>query len=51
MLSAAPDLPAWRVREILEATAKDLESPGKDTRTGAGLVNALSAVRAAREEN
>jgi subtilisin family serine protease len=50
MLSAAPDLPAWRVREILEATARDLDAPGKDTRTGAGLVDALAAVRAAGQK-
>jgi subtilisin family serine protease len=49
MLAAAPDLPAWRVREILEATAADLDAPGKDVRTGAGLVDALRAVRAARD--
>jgi subtilisin family serine protease len=47
MLSAAPDLPAWRVRELLEATAADLDAPGKDARTGAGLVDAFAAVRAA----
>jgi subtilisin family serine protease len=50
MLSAAPDLAAWRVREILEATARDLDVPGKDTRTGAGLVDALAAVDAARAD-
>ena len=49
MLSAAPDLPAWKVRELLEATAKDLEEKGKDTRTGAGLVRAPEAVKAATQ--
>jgi subtilisin family serine protease len=49
MLSAAPDLPAWRVREVLEATAVDLDAPGKDVRTGAGLVDALAALRAVRD--
>jgi subtilisin family serine protease len=49
MLAAAPELPAWRVRELLESTARDLEPTGKDNRTGAGLVDALAAVRAARE--
>jgi hypothetical protein len=47
MLSANPRLPAWRVREIIEATAVDLDVPGKDPRTGAGLINALEAVKSA----
>jgi subtilisin family serine protease len=47
MLSANPQLPAWRVREILEETAVDLDVPGKDPRTGAGLINAFEAVKAA----
>ena len=49
ILSANPELPAWRVKEILEATARDLEKKGKDTRTGAGLLNAYKAVKAARK--
>jgi subtilisin family serine protease len=49
MLSAAPELPAWRVKEILEETATQLGGPGKNNRAGAGLVNALEAVRAARK--
>ncbi len=48
MLSANRDLPAWRVREIMEATATDLGDKGKDSRTGAGLANAFEAVRAAQ---
>jgi subtilisin family serine protease len=48
ILSAAPELPAWRVKEILEATAREIPPAGKDTRTGAGLVDAYAAVRAAR---
>jgi subtilisin family serine protease len=47
MLSANPDLPAWRVKEILEATATDLGPKGKDNDTGAGLLNAFAAVKAA----
>jgi subtilisin family serine protease len=47
MLSAHPELPAWRVKEILEATARDIGEEGKDNRTGAGLVNAYEAVKAA----
>ncbi|NUN48710.1 MAG: S8 family serine peptidase [Candidatus Brocadiae bacterium] len=49
MLSAAPELPAWRVREILEATAADVGEKGKDNRTGAGLARAWEAVRGAEE--
>lgn len=49
MLSAAPELPAWRVKEIFESTAKPFGGTGKNNRTGAGLVDALEAVRAARK--
>ena len=45
MLSANPDLTAWRVKEILESTAKDLGPKGKDNNTGFGLLNALAAVK------
>jgi subtilisin family serine protease len=48
MLSAAPSLPAWRVKQILEETARDLEAPGRDVRTGSGLIDAFAAVRRAR---
>ncbi|MEN8144620.1 MAG: S8 family serine peptidase [Gemmatimonadota bacterium] len=47
MLSANPDLPAWRVKELMEQTARDLGPEGKDNRTGAGLVDAFAAVKAA----
>jgi len=50
MLSAAPTLPAWRVRLILESTATDLGQPGKDNLTGAGLIDAFAAVNAAIDE-
>jgi hypothetical protein len=42
--SARPSLTAWEVRRILEATATDLDAPGKDNHTGAGLVNAHAAL-------
>lgn len=47
MLSANPTLPAWRVKEIMEETARDLPPSGKDNATGSGLIDALAAVRAA----
>jgi len=50
VLCANRDLPAWRVKTILEETASDIDPPGKDPRTGAGLVNALEAVRKALVE-
>ena len=48
VLSAAPTIPGWKAREIIEATARDIAPAGKDPRTGRGLVDALAAVRAAR---
>lgn len=50
VLSAAPELPAWRVKEILEETATPVGGKEKNPRTGAGLVNAFRAVEAARAE-
>ena len=50
MLSGNPELTAWRVKEILEATATDIGAKGKDNDTGAGLLNALAAVKAAMAE-
>ncbi len=50
MLGANADLLAWRVKEIMEATATDLGEAGKDNVTGAGLINAFAAVEAAIAE-
>ncbi|MFQ5845484.1 MAG: S8 family serine peptidase, partial [Planctomycetota bacterium] len=47
IVSAAPEITPWRIREILERTARDLPPRGKDPRPGAGLVNAYRAVREA----
>jgi subtilisin family serine protease len=48
MFAAAPELPAWRVRQIMERTARDLGPPGKDNDFGAGLMDAFAAVSEAR---
>ena len=48
VLSVNRDLTPWRVKALLEQSARDLEPKGKDARTGAGLVDALAAVKAAR---
>ena len=47
ILSAHPELPAWEVKSIMEATARDLPPVGRDNRTGSGLIDAAAAVRAA----
>ncbi|HKS07254.1 MAG TPA: S8 family serine peptidase [Gemmatimonadaceae bacterium] len=51
VLSAAPSTPAWRVHQILEATARDLGPPGKDNNFGSGLLDAFAAVQRARAEH
>lgn len=45
--AAAPELPAWEVKAIIESTATDLGAAGKDTRTGWGMLDAYAAVREA----
>ena len=47
ILGAKPELTPWRVKEILEQTAKDIAPRGKDPKTGAGLVDAYKAVKLA----
>ena len=48
VMSAAPTLPGWIARELIESTARDIGPGGKDPRTGRGLIDALAAVRAAQ---
>lgn len=48
MLSANPELAAWRVKELMEATCRDLGPEGRDVAFGAGLLRAHEAVQAAR---
>ena len=49
MLSGMPSLPAWRIKEIMEQTARELGPPGKDNDFGAGLIDAFAAVSMARQ--
>ncbi|MCH7903899.1 MAG: hypothetical protein IH944_04945 [Armatimonadetes bacterium] len=35
---------SMRIMQILEATARDIDPPGKDASTGAGLVQAYAGV-------
>jgi len=50
MLSANPELNAWRVKVLMEQTCKDIGAKGRDFVFGAGLLQAADAVRAARRE-
>lgn len=48
MLSVNPELTAWQVKSLMEQTCKDLGEEGRDTKFGAGLLQADDAVRAAK---
>lgn len=50
VLSERPSLTVWRVRELIERTARDLGPAGKDNEFGHGLVDAYAAVVMARAE-
>jgi subtilisin family serine protease len=49
MLSVNPDLHAWQVKSLMEDSCTDIGEPGRDAKFGAGLLNALEAVRAAKQ--
>lgn len=49
IMAEHPAMPVWRVRAIIEETARDLGAPGKDNEFGHGLPDAHAAVRRARE--
>ena len=51
MLSANPELNPWETSEILRNTASDLGPVGTDYKFGAGLIDAMAAVRAAKKRN
>ncbi|HEY0304520.1 MAG TPA: S8 family serine peptidase [Longimicrobiales bacterium] len=45
LLSARPGTPAWKISEILQSSARDLEPAGKDNRTGRGVIDITAALR------
>jgi subtilisin family serine protease len=47
VLQKSPGLTPAQVREVFTTTALDIEAPGPDRDSGAGIVNALAAVRKA----
>ena len=47
LLSLHPDLSLEELVELLTGTAEDLDAPGPDPATGAGLVDAGAAVQVA----
>ncbi len=49
ILSINPELNPWQVSKILHQTAIDLGEEGQDYKFGSGLIDALSAVRAAKK--
>ena len=50
MLSVNPELNPWEVSKILRESATDLGPNGHDYKFGAGLIDALAAVRAAKKK-
>ena len=48
ILSVNSELNPWEVSKILRESATDLGPIGLDYKFGAGLINALAAVRAAK---
>jgi subtilisin family serine protease len=51
MLSVNPELNPWVISTILRETASDLGPTGTDYKFGAGLIDALAAVREAKKRN
>lgn len=49
MLEANPQLPVWHLKQLMEATCKDMGKPGRDTAHGAGMLQADKAVKAAMQ--
>ena len=44
LLSAQPGLTAWRVKQLLESSARDLGAAGRDNETGSGLIDVAAAL-------
>ena len=51
ILSVTPELNPWEIKKVLVESATDLGPKGHDLKFGAGLINALAAVRAAKKMN
>ncbi len=49
MLSANPEMNPWQVKALMIQTCTDIGKKGHDDKFGAGLLNALEAVRAAKQ--
>ena len=47
VLSVNPEINPWQLKELLEETAIDIGPKGRDTQYGAGLIDALAAVKQA----
>jgi subtilisin family serine protease len=47
MLSVNKEINPWQIKDILEKTATDIGAKGRDHQYGAGLINALAAVKQA----
>lgn len=48
MFAANPEINPWQVKRIIEETAKDMGSPGRDAFHGDGLIQAYEAVTKAK---
>lgn len=49
MLSVNPAMPAWKVKELMEQSCRDIGEKGRDVTFGAGLLDAAAAVRLAKQ--
>jgi subtilisin family serine protease len=48
LFSANKEMHPWQVKRILEETCRDMGEPGRDTLHGAGVIQALDAVKKAK---
>ena len=47
ILSVNKEINPWQIKDLLEETATDIGPKGRDHQYGAGLINALAAVKQA----